>query len=352
MTIDSNTTESVTLLSSSSSSLPTCEICGWLAAAASALAFGSFGTFIKSARSQSVNVDPLVFQTYKTAMCFLTCWIVLSRETFCFSPWGIISGLFWVPGGVATVYAVKSAGLALGIGIGSSCIVLVSFTWGIFVFGEHVHSRIGACAAIGCLIAGVFGMSYFSRPTVASINAESGPDTSRQETRDTIVKTRDSASGRYTGITNRESEEDQDERIQKCGGLHMSLSDEDDEDTTHCIESNSDDDVMLAVEIHDATKIFSNISKRQAGILSAIFCGVWGGSIMAPMHFAPPDAKGTHFLISFALGSSLVTLALWIVRFAIGVVREGSAAVAYQTLPSFHFRVMWWPGGMSGLLCT
>ena len=32
---------------------------------------------------------------------------------------------------VATVYAVKSAGLAIGIGVGSSFIVLISFTWGV-----------------------------------------------------------------------------------------------------------------------------------------------------------------------------------------------------------------------------
>lgn len=43
--------------------------------------------------------------------------------------------MFWVPGGTATIYAVKNAGLAIGIGVGSSFIVLVSFTWGIFVFG-------------------------------------------------------------------------------------------------------------------------------------------------------------------------------------------------------------------------
>jgi hypothetical protein len=49
-----------------------------------------------------------------------------------------VSGLFWVPGGIGTIYAVKNAGLAIGIGVGSSFIVLVSFTWGIFIF-EYVH---------------------------------------------------------------------------------------------------------------------------------------------------------------------------------------------------------------------
>ena len=50
---------------------------GYIAAAISCIAFGSFGVPIKSERSISVDIDPLVFQTYKTTMVLLTCWIVL-----------------------------------------------------------------------------------------------------------------------------------------------------------------------------------------------------------------------------------------------------------------------------------
>lgn len=106
-----------------------CEVCGWAAAFCSMLAFGTFGVPIKSQAAVSVDIDPLVFQTYKTTMCFCTSWLVLlAGEGFIFTPWGIVSGVFWVPGGVATIYAVKNAGLAIGIGIGSSFIVLVSCT--------------------------------------------------------------------------------------------------------------------------------------------------------------------------------------------------------------------------------
>ena len=69
-----------------------CEACGWLAAGLSALGFGSFGVPIKGA---PIALDPLVFQSYKTAMCFMTSWLVLAwGEDFVFSPWGIVSGLF------------------------------------------------------------------------------------------------------------------------------------------------------------------------------------------------------------------------------------------------------------------
>jgi hypothetical protein len=77
-----------------------CEICGWMAAICSALAFGTFAVPIKSDVARSVNIDPLVFQSYKTIMCFATAWFILlvpNHHTFTFTPWGIVSGLFWVP---------------------------------------------------------------------------------------------------------------------------------------------------------------------------------------------------------------------------------------------------------------
>ena len=96
-----------------------CQACGWAAAACSMLAGGSFGVPIKSEAARSVDIDPLVFQSYKTFMCFATSWLILlwqpaaifnvgaggeqqqeqiNNALFTFSPWGIVSGLFWVPG--------------------------------------------------------------------------------------------------------------------------------------------------------------------------------------------------------------------------------------------------------------
>lgn len=92
------------------------------------------------------------------------------------------------------------------------------------------------------------------------------------------------------------------------------------------------------------------ITKRHWGMLSAVFCGVWGGSIMAPMKWCKSDTKGTHYLLSFAIGASIVTLALWLLRYLWNVVYYQSFSQAYYSLPSFHVKVMWLPGGISGLL--
>ena len=52
--------------------------------------------------------------------------------------------------------------------VSSSCIVMVSFVWGIVVFGEHVHSRFQAILAVIGMICGIIGMAYYSSPSSSS----------------------------------------------------------------------------------------------------------------------------------------------------------------------------------------
>jgi glucose uptake protein GlcU len=417
-----------------------CEACGWAAAALSALAFGSFGVPIKCEAAQKVQIDPMVFQTYKTAMCFLTCWPILlalrhfqqqpegdsdaepqiQQKLFEFTPWGIVSGLFWVPGGVATVYAVQSAGLALGIGIGSSFIVLVSFVWGVFVFAEPIHSRAGATFAIACMMAGLLGMSYYSAPqspvvaTAHSASTLDDDDNDDEFIDDGSSRARNSrgrhriaepsnaggtapynhpnAFPSYSGILTGEDSDENDKHLASDGEdrvmprrEHLSmdflehvsrpddaLDDSDDDEDED--ESNRPPTMPGAASIggdshstHVVVFRGCKVTRRQAGMLAALFCGVWGGSITAPMTYAPPEARGTGYLASFAIGSSLVNFGLWVLRYLYTVrvlyrdqLHEGGVpvrravgpvlAAAYRTLPSFHLRVMWLPGGLAGLL--
>lgn len=92
------------------------------------------------------------------------------------------------------------------------------------------------------------------------------------------------------------------------------------------------------------------ISKRYLGMASAAFCGLYGGSIMAPMKYSTAETKGTHFLLSFAIGSAIVNIALWIFRYIYFVFHYQSWTQAYHNLPSFHLRKMWLVGSTSGIL--
>eukprot|EP00568_Trieres_chinensis_P015643 CAMPEP_0183325592 /NCGR_PEP_ID=MMETSP0160_2-20130417/79959_1 /TAXON_ID=2839 ORGANISM="Odontella Sinensis, Strain Grunow 1884" /NCGR_SAMPLE_ID=MMETSP0160_2 /ASSEMBLY_ACC=CAM_ASM_000250 /LENGTH=130 /DNA_ID=CAMNT_0025493399 /DNA_START=32 /DNA_END=421 /DNA_ORIENTATION=- len=121
---------------------------------------------MKSDAANRADIDPLVFQSYKTIAVLLTSPLVplfFGWQYLVFTPWGIVSGIFWVPAGVAAVYAVRSpAGLAASQGTWSSIIVLVSFFWGSVIFREAVRSVWGACAGIGLMVTGLWGMSYYS----------------------------------------------------------------------------------------------------------------------------------------------------------------------------------------------
>lgn len=165
------------------------DACGYIAAFISLICLGSFGVPIKSDKANQVNIDPLAMQTYKSTMCFLLCWtVLLFGVKFSFTPWGIVSGLFWVPGGTAVVYSIRNAGLAISIGLCSCLIILVSFTWGIFIFEEHVRSLHLACLAILLMVLGLWGMAYYSQAqfqidelysTVEDVNQQITDDSER-----------------------------------------------------------------------------------------------------------------------------------------------------------------------------
>lgn len=56
------------------------------------------------------------------------------------------------------------AGIAASIGICNSLIVVVSFVWGVFVFGDQVNSIGGTAGFLLLLIAAVMGMAFASKP--------------------------------------------------------------------------------------------------------------------------------------------------------------------------------------------
>lgn len=133
----------------------------------SILAFGSFGVPIKSGGVLQANVDPLVYQSWKSLWVVLTSWIVLLYKPFTFTPFGIVSGLFWVPAGVAAVLSIQNSGLAAGQGVFSALIVLTSFFWGLIVFREPMWSLPLTLLGIALLVAGVVGMTVFSKSPAA-----------------------------------------------------------------------------------------------------------------------------------------------------------------------------------------
>lgn len=330
-----------------------CESCGWAAAVVSMLSFGSFGVPIKSETCQRLNIDPLVFQSYKSVVCFVSAAFVMvaTSHPFRFTPWGIVSALFWVPGGVATVAAVKLAGLALAIAVGNSLIALVSFSWGIFFFSEPIHSKLMACVAVGMMVLGFSGMSYFStRPSSASNQQPQSTTTLpvnaplRPREQPLLESAYASPPKSSFSLQTCPSSGESVELVEEARRLHQVASKEihDFESKTafgadasegglrhrthhHVLHHHSNQavssprsDVVLAHSLQDSPalpidvpnkdffrilpqsanprpcdvllQLGSNgatLTRRQVGISLAVFNGCWGGSIMVPMKFCP-----------------------------------------------------------------
>jgi Transmembrane family, TMEM144 of transporters len=252
-------------------------------------------------------------------------------------------------------------------------IVLISFSWGIFVFKEPIHSRFGACVAIFSMICGLIGMSNYSTPDQqqASVN---GFNTTYEEVVTRSEEDEDSLedlafsnrcsdgdmevsmhvvhrstknSSNDGGSLNRNSESTKVDNLPSSTNVisesldHSSVQVE----SMDPISQLHDHELVRFVDIYGIP-----VSKRILGMLAAAFCGLWGGSIMAPMKFCKADTKGTHYLLSFAIGAAIVNVSLWLLRYVYNVVQCCSFRDAYSVLPSFHFRKMWLMGGISGVL--
>lgn len=235
------------------------------------------------------------------------------------------------------MYSVLNAGLGIGIGIGSSFIVLVSFVWGVFIFQEDVRSKLGACLAIVCMIVGLMGMSYYSSPPANDIS-DNGTSIPGSEV-EIAPRLSNSPTMPY---------HDLDTEDTYCEDPPETTATDSEEVGLEEVDEEGED-----MRVLDEGTIFVcgvPFSRRHRGMLAAMFCGVWGGSVLAPMKWAGDEAQGTGFLLSFAIGASLVTISLWIIRYIWNVIHFRSFVTAYLSLPSFHLRVMWFQGGLSGTL--
>ena len=248
-----------------------------------------------------------------------------------FSPWGIVSGIFWVPGATAGIYGIRNAGLAISAGTWSSLIVISSFCWGIFIFGEKVKSIQGASGAAFTLILGLVGMSVYSSPPSKSSNAPIDtkkkeelfdPDLKKplllgQETSISVVtngsmdasddsdddveiesvkaiELTESFHGNSNinipqakpGRITRRKKVDEKKRKEKKVGVKSPSAKIDSVDiaTSDLEKANVDKD-----KTEEEVSFFDGkirMTRRSLGIAGAVVNGVWGGNNMIPLHYA------------------------------------------------------------------
>jgi glucose uptake protein GlcU len=304
-------------------------VLGWFAAFVGAVGFGSFAVPIKGDTATKVDIDPLVMQSYKSLMCFVTSWlVVLLGQQVTFTWWGVVSGLFWVPGGAFNIFAIRNAGLAISQGIVASSIVMVSFIWGNIIFKEPAKSQVLAYMTVWLIMGGLYGMSYYSTSDWVDTDVEA------------------------TSHRDNDSEEEQDAFLNDT-------STETYENEQSCPLSNSMEISSLSSPRREKQPspgsavivvCGKTFQRRNLGLISALLCGTWGGSCLVPMHYSKGDTGGLGYVISFGTGALIVTILIWIIRFSFMAVKLKSIKEGYAVLPPFHLKVMWLPGATAGTL--
>jgi len=343
------------------------ESCGWISAVIAAVAFGSFGVPIRA--TSSLNIDPLVMQTYKSTVCFLTCWlVVLLGEPIRFTPWGIVSGMFWVPGATAGIYGIRNAGLAVSTGTWSAIIVMSSFCWGIIIFEEKVKSVTGTYFATLVLIIGLIGMSLYSEPPAKknklvkefeipllavkdSMNEDEEEISLPSPTMGIATKRRINADSQFNHKVDIELDDVKSSRSTDADTvLTPEIEPRRDlmtKDMTHAGEHEGQKDTD---GVFCCNGIF--LTRRHLGIIGAVINGAWGGNNVIPMHYAKAQGfYGAGYVVSYSCGAMIVTIAMWMLRYLFCLYRVGGdTKKAYDSLPGFHFHEMWLPGLLAGSL--
>jgi hypothetical protein len=315
--------------------------CGWIAAAISMLAYGTYGVPIKETLGSGMPADlnPLVFQSYKSTVMFgmAPCVLLLAGVPFTFTPWGILSGLFWVLGGTGGVVAVRWAGMATAVGTWSSVMICVNFVWGILIFEEPVANVRNTAAAFVLLGLGLIGMSKFGAP---SSSARSSDDEVVELPAEYPV-----VNERVRLLTGAKSGE---------GAIDVSLR-------TDTLKS---DIVVVLSSFNPETHVYICgviLRKRAAGIMAAVFNGLMSGTSLIPLHYAERYGfGGPDYIMSYAAGALLSNIGIWIIYYAVLVVRlhrkneeveiswKSKLQRAAESMPEMYFRQLWKTGLCAG----
>ena len=240
-----------------------------------------------------------------------------------------------------------------------------SFLWGSCVFHERVRSVAATVIGIQLVVFGMIGMALFSSENGSSIILKNlrKKNMSNETSSTNYSKLLNRSNSEFTRKSNKVLSDMEDLEI---SGIQMQTLEDGDIDVDidkYCkeekkdkkykgmVDSNSGSVIMieqLSTSIKNKYNIF--ISPRNIGICFALLGGIWGGSVMVPLHYAGSHTKGFNYVFSFAVGATLVNLSAWAIRFYFLYLNSlKDANVAFRALPSFHLRVMLIPGLASGM---
>jgi glucose uptake protein len=140
-------------------------IIGFIAAAISALAWGSYLVPMRRIK----QYDPFYFQAIMCAAIFLSSLVIsFLYNSFAISYYGLLSGILWSIGNAVSIIAVKNLGLSKAAPLWVGILIFTSFAWGILFIKEQLSSLFIAILGLILLIISIVFISSTMRDKASS----------------------------------------------------------------------------------------------------------------------------------------------------------------------------------------
>mmetsp|Transcript_26564 Transcript_26564/g.33178 ORF Transcript_26564/g.33178 Transcript_26564/m.33178 type:complete len:403 (+) Transcript_26564:30-1238(+) len=283
---------------------------GLVAVGGAIMVFGSCGITFKMPSLANEDVDPVVFQIYNaigisTVSIPLLLYLV-GGNYFRFEPFGLIAAFDIIITSTFAYSAVQKIGMTIAPAIWAGTGIIVSFCWGVAVFGESVVNLVVAVVSIILLAVGVVGIAI-----------NKAPQNITEENNHEVVK-----------------ELDQLESERKIENQKMNAP----------LSSINSRNNML--EEHAKQQNNNRVQFGGMGIFFCLIAGICDGSLMVPyklqeMYAPRNDFTNTlNYLASFGIGTVITIPAILFFYYA----------MVKRQPPALKFSVAAFPGIISGML--
>ena len=268
---------------------------------------------------RDVELDPVIFQFYFSFVVFLLSFIVLAWNPWEFSWWGFLSAGIWVPSSLFSIVAVEKLGLSVAQGFWSGIVIITNFVWGVAFFNTQVSNIYLTIFGLTIMVIGIVGVA-----TCSKWNTE--PPSEKQ---------------------NSNGEDKQPSFVSESKEETVPLN-------TDTIQSYSVNDSIdqsneqLLIETPSKKRKIISILKNSKdyflGIIAAVGCGTFGGSMFVPTKFE--KNPGVVYMIGFGFGSLTITTVILIVYLPYYYIRHRKIVAFYPKLAIFPAisAVLWQTG--------
>jgi len=225
-----------------------------------------------------------VIQIYMNIAIFITSWLVLTYNPFVFTPWGILSAALWITSSLLSIVGINNIGLALAQGIWSGSTILVSFLWGALWFNKIKNIGLAVLGLI-LLLLGIFILALSNTGLI--------------EKYFTICVLR-------RGLDDVDVDVDEEKEKEEEERSRMLVPSHDSEINSKRLSIGPDEEIP-AFDEKKTEEEEPNPRKPLLGLAAVLLLGITNGSMLVPLQFAPKDASGISYLVSFGIGIAIVT---------------------------------------------